>query len=58
MQADATNVTVRSHDVYYHADVQTHSTATKAAYKGINGTIGGIISAIVTAFTDIFGLAP
>lgn len=42
IQGDATNVTFRSGDVYFHADAINHSTATDAAYNGVGKVITGI----------------
>jgi len=45
IQADATNVTFRSGDIYFHADTLIHSKPTQAAYQGTAQTIGAAGSA-------------
>lgn len=49
IQADATNVTFRSGDVYFHADTLIHSKPTSAAYAGLGTTIGAAAAGVATA---------
>jgi hypothetical protein len=53
IQGDATNITVRSDALYFHADTLSHSTATAAVFSGMTAMVGGLGAAVTSAIIAI-----
>lgn len=53
IQGDATNVTMKTSNIYFHADTLNHSKATAAAYTGGTTLVGGIGAAVASGLIAI-----
>jgi hypothetical protein len=49
IQGDATNITIHTPDMDFHADTLSHSGPTKANYSGATSVIGGAGAAVTSA---------